>query len=674
MSEQIGREIMWSIPYSFTIVMYVTLALATVVFFWGVVRKYRFVSQGESLKPLFASGLNWKNFLNTIFFQGKVTRVRRVAIFHSLIFYGFLILWIATDLVAIHYDTPFKIFKGPLYLGISLIADLAGLAILLGVGLAFYRRYIQRPDYLSSTNPKQELFMYAMLISLVVIGYLMEGIRILATDFPIHEQVWSPIGYWLGLALNQIPMSDFQWATGYRWIWLFHMLNTMVFVGSLSWSKFLHIFSLPLAALITPFYRGGVLLPMNFENEEAETFGLGKASELSMKERWDTLTCVECGRCTNVCPAYLAGKPLNPKTIITKARDAIHAEANAQNLQQKDVDFWENPLYGDAELDSCTTCGACMEECPSNIEHVPMIMDLKRYKALTLGKLPPEAATAVGNIQKNGNPWGISQDDRMKWAEGKDIPVADEAKAIDYLYYVGCAGSYDSSNQKVLLDTIGLFKQAGVDFAVMGKTEKCNGDPIRRFGDEYSFQEIAIENISQIRKYQFKKIVTHCPHCLHTIGKEYKKFDKGDFEVLHHTELLADLLTSGRLVPKKSIPEELTFHDPCYLGRHHGEYDAPRTILNAIPDLKLKEMEKNKDKSLCCGMGGGNMWYEIPEGKHIAENRLQQIGETTKKKLATSCSFCLINFNSAKARVASTEELEVEDVAQILARSTLVDS
>jgi Fe-S oxidoreductase len=312
-----------------------------------------------------------------------------------------------------------------------------------------------------------------------------------------------------------------------------------------------------------------------------------------------------------------------------------------------------------------------MEECPANIEHVQMIMDLKRYKALTLGDLPPAAADATNKIKNNGNPWGISQDDRFKWSEGLDVPVIEAGKKVDYLYYVGCAGSYDASNQKVVRDTVSLLKKAGVSFAVMGKTEKCNGDPIRRFGDEYSFYEIAIENIANMRQYTFDKVVTHCPHCLHTIGKEYAKFDDGAFETVHHTELLSELLRSGKLKALKEVADELTFHDPCYLGRHHGQYNAPRDILTSIPGIKLKEMEKNKDKALCCGMGGGNMWYELPEGHHLAHNRLEQIGETNAPKLATSCSYCMINFNSSKGTVKKTEELQVEDVASILAKSVL---
>jgi Fe-S oxidoreductase len=670
-SMEASREIMWNIPLWMKVFMYLSLGVATAIFLQGLLTKYRYVTMGKDWKILLPKKLNFNNFFRTIFFQGKVTRDPYVGIYHSLLFYGFVVLFIATELVGIHADTPFKIFKGPTYIIVSFLADIGGVVVLLGILMAYYRRYVKNPKYLSATKPNQEKFMYGMIIVLVLIGYALEGIRIWATGMPAGEQMWSPIGYVLASMVGAFGISEPVLAMSYKGLWLFHMLNTMFFVVSLSHSKFFHIVALPLNALLTPLRRGGVLNPMDFNNENAETFGLGKASELTMKERLDTLACVECGRCTQVCPANLAEKPLDPKLIITKMRDTLAAQPIEAKVKGEDIDLWANPVYQSNELDSCTTCGACMEECPANIEHVQMIMDLKRYKALTLGDIPPAAADATNKIKKNGNPWGITQDDRFNWADGLEVPVIEAGKKVDYLYYVGCAGSYDASNQKVVRDTVSLLKKAGVSFAVMGKTEKCNGDPIRRFGDEYSFYEIAIENIANMRQYSFDTVVTHCPHCLHTIGKEYAKFDDGAFDTIHHTELLSDLMKSGKLKALKEVAGDLTFHDPCYLGRHHGQYNAPREILKSIPGVRLTEMKANKDKALCCGMGGGNMWYELPEGHHLAHNRLEQIGETKAPKLATSCSYCMINFNSSKGTVKTTEELQVEDVASILAKSVL---
>jgi len=657
------REVLWQIPTSFKIAMYVLMFVAFGIFMKGAIEKYKFVTQGRGYKSLLPEKLNFKRMFETILFTGKVTRDGRVGIFHSLIYYGFIILLIATEIVAIHADTPLKLYTGPLYIVVSFLADWAGIAMLIGLALAYKRRYIEKPAYLSSTKPNSEKFMYGMLLALIILGYALEAMRLVAAGMPSGEALWSPVGWFVASILKMSSPQDDGLILTYQVVWMVHMINTMAFLACISHTKFFHMIAAPLNALFTPAFRGGVLNKMNFEDETAETFGLGKASELTSKERMDTISCVECGRCTNVCPANLAGRPLDPKLIITKMRDVM--EANDKG----DVDFWEKETYSAVELDSCTTCGACMEECPMNIEHVQHIMGLKRYKALTLGEIPPEAATAITNIRNNGNPWGVSQDDRFNWADGLDIPVIEAGKKVDYLYYVGCAGSYDASNQKVVKDTVELLAKAGVDFAVMGKTEKCNGDPIRRFGDEYSFFEVAIENIANMNKYDFGKVVTHCPHCLHTIGKEYAKFDDGDFETIHHTELLADLLATGKLKPKVEVKEELTFHDPCYLGRHHGEYNAPREILKSIPGIQLKEMEKNKDKALCCGMGGGNMWYEVHEGGELVDGRLTHVKETKVEKLATSCSFCMINFNSGKGNKTGTENLEVEDVASILRKS-----
>ncbi|WP_419172807.1 heterodisulfide reductase-related iron-sulfur binding cluster [Halobacteriovorax sp.] len=665
------REIFWNIPYSFKVVMYILFFAAVFVMFKGLYEKAKFITGKKGfdavkgLKDLFPEKLNWSSFFKTMLLTGKVPRFLNVAIFHGLIFWGFVILWIATDLVAIHADTPFKIYKGNVYIVISFLADIAGLMVLTGIALAYKRRYIDKPDYLKATKPKQELFMYSMLIALVVLGYLIEGVRIMGTGMPIGEATWSPVGWFLATLFQGIPLSEKAWAYTYRGMWMVHMANTMLFVAACGTTKFSHIFVLPFAALVTPKRRGALLDPMDFEDETAETFGLGKLSELTIKNKLDLLACVECGRCTQVCPANIAERPLDPKTIITKARDlAFDTAAKGET----DADFWENSTYSAIELDSCTTCGACMEECPANIEHVDIIMGAKRYKTLTLGEVPADAATAVQKVQINGNPWGISQDDRFKWADGLDVPVIEAGKKVDYLYYVGCAGSYDASNQKVVQDTVKLLKKAGVDFAVMGKTEKCNGDPIRRIGDEYSFFEIAIENIANMNQYDFDKVVTHCPHCLHTIGKEYAKFDDGDFDTVHHTELLADLLRSGKLKPEKKVEENLTFHDPCYLGRHHGEYNAPRQILEAT-GVEIKEMDKTKDTALCCGMGGGNMWYEVEEGNDPAVNRLAHVGEKKVEKLATACSFCMINFKGGISEKTGTENLEIEDVASILAKT-----
>ena len=399
--DETTRELMWNIPAFFKVTMYFLLILSSGFLFNGLYQKFIFVTGGKSFKEiktnLIPKNLNWSNFLQTIFFTGKVPRVKKVALFHSLIYYGFIILWIATDVVAIHYDTPFKIFKGPLYIIISFAADFGGLAVLFGLIPAYYRRYVKKEDKLSATNPNQEKFMYAMLVSLVIVGFLIEGLRILGTGLPEGEQTWSPIGWLLANLFEKFNLSDGQLSSSYRFLWFFHMANTMVFIASLGYTKFFHIIALPLNSLLTPARRGAILNTMNFQNENAETFGLGKLSELTMKNRMDLISCVECGRCTDVCPAHGAGKNLNPKTIITKVRDLAFL---SHGKGEADAEIWgDKAIYQFNEIDACTTCGACMEECPANIEHVNIIMEAKRYKTLTLGAIPAAAGDAVTKIR-----------------------------------------------------------------------------------------------------------------------------------------------------------------------------------------------------------------------------------------------------------------------------------
>ena len=661
------REIMWNIPSWYGYVMYVLFIIAVIVFIVGMQKKLKFIIGSAGLKALIPSNLNIGNFLKSTFLQRKLARNMTAGFFHGLIFFSFWILIVATTLVGIHYDTPLKIFDGTIYKITSFLADFAGLAVLLGVLIAFFRRYIQKPKHLEASRPWREITMYLFLINFIVIGFLLEGLRIYGTDLPKFEAIWSPLGNLIAICFSFISLSSSLTSVIHEILWIEHMITTMIFIAILPYTKFIHFLFGPYNALITKDKQGAVLRPMDFENEDAETFGLGIVDELTFKNKVDTIACVECGRCTEVCPANASGRILDPKKIITKIRDFTEENKYAGN-----VNFWEpSQLFEFNELDACTTCGACMEECPQSIEHVQLIQEARRYKVLTLGEIPPMAADATNKVKVNGNPWGIAQHDRFDWAKDLDLPIIEAGKKVDYLYFVGCAGAYDSDNQKVVKDTLALLKKADVSFAVLGEKEKCCGDPVRRFGDEYSFYEIAIENIETFKQYSFNKIVTHCPHCMHTIGKEYSKFDLESFEVIHHTQLLSELIDIGKLTPIKEVKQELTFHDPCYIGRHNGTYDSPRKILNSIKGIKIKEMDKIKDKANCCGMGGGNMWYELPEGEHVSLNRLREIGDTNVNKLATACTYCLINFNSSKGQIEKTENIEIEDVASILAKSIL---
>jgi Fe-S oxidoreductase len=441
------------------------------------------------------------------------------------------------------------------------------------------------------------------------------------------------------------------------------MVTTMGMIALMPFTKLSHI----LMSMVNTFTQRldpkGALRPIAFDKmENAESFGISKVAEFTAKQRLSVDTCVECGRCEVNCPAFQTQKPLSPKQIVVKLRDRMWAEEKDSSLSAKTL--FETGTINFDELFSCTTCGACVQECPVNIEHIEMILDMRRHFVMTQGQPPGTTGDMVKKVQLNGNPWGVAQEDRMKWAEGMDVPVADPQTKIDYLYYVGCAGSYDDRNKKVVRTVVDLLKRANVSFAVIGKDEKCNGDPVRRIGDEYSFNEIAVERVEQIKQYKFNKVITHCPHCFHTIGSEYKAFG-GNFETIHHSQLLAELIAAGRLPMKKSVDKEVVFHDPCYLGRHHGEYDAPREVLKAIPGLKVQEAERNKEKSFCCGMGGGNMWYEMKQGTSMTAERMSQL-KNSSKKIASSCSFCLINFEFGKSTNDKFQDMTVQDISELV--------
>ncbi|MBF0312609.1 MAG: (Fe-S)-binding protein [Oligoflexia bacterium] len=694
-SQPMMREIAWEIPpYYQLFFMYPLFLLAMLFLCKNLYTHFQFVNKGS--EKLFTSykDFNWGAFFKTITLQGKVLRSPVVARFHSLIFYSFLIHTLATTLVAIHEHSPFEIFQGTLYVAISFLADVAGIATLIGILTAYYRRYIHKPQYLEATQPKRELFMYAILASLVIIGFALEGIRIYAQTPELNalidnrEREWSPIGWWLAYALYAMGVkgSAPEMVSLYRGLWMFHMLSTMFFIGAIGSSKFLHILLIPFSALITPARRAGVISPMKIDLEGDSTpeyFGLAKVADLTQKQRFDLLACVECGRCTEACPARNAEKPLDPKKVVTKIRDHRALEDNALP-----------PLFSKVELDSCTTCAACSTECPANIEHIQIINDVKRYQVLTDGDILPAAADVISNIKIKGNPWGITPDSRMDWIHkfhqnfpkesaaiekeygGKNIAelirVLNPGETCDYLYFVGCAAAFDPNIQKTVHATMLMLLKAKVPFAILGAAESCNGDPIRRFGDEYSFQEVAMANIELFKQYKFSKIITHCPHCLHTLGKEYSKFDGGTYEVIPHTELLLQLKNEKRLelsaatkTATAATRENVTFHDPCYLGRHHGDYQSVRSLIHAS-GAKIHELTLAQDRSRCCGMGGGNMWYELPEGQHLAHNRLKDISEVHVEELITACPFCLINLESHKGLHEETTNLRIRDVSGLL--------
>jgi Fe-S oxidoreductase len=405
------------------------------------------------------------------------------------------------------------------------------------------------------------------------------------------------------------------------------------------------------------------------ELEEIDNFGASEINHFTWKALLDLDACTECGRCSDVCPATLTQKALSPMKVILDLRRYL-SDVGPSFLKSKNNGSPESAkmvgsVISEEELWGCTTCRACQEACPVYIEHIPTIVDMRRHLVLEESRFPTEVTPTFKNLETNGNPWGISREDREKWAEGLRAPKMREVgEEVDYLYWVGCAGAYDARNQQVARAMIEILNTAGVSYAILGKEETCNGDPARRIGNEYLFQILAEQNIEILNGYRFKKILTTCPHCFNTLSNEYRQFG-GNYQVVHHTELLEEVIKNGSLKLNKNSEHAVTFHDSCYLGRHNDIYEAPREVLNAIPGIKLKEMPRNRSKGFCCGAGGGRMWMEEMHPK-VNHRRVDEAANLKSEIVSTSCPFCATMIADGINETKSQEKMENKDVALLV--------
>jgi Fe-S oxidoreductase len=474
------------------------------------------------------------------------------------------------------------------------------------------------------------------------------------------------------------------WAWHEFFLWA-HLGLIAGFAVYLANSKHLHI----LTAAPNVFFRSlepaGRHLP-NLDIEKAEHFGLSRVDQLTWKQELDLATCTECGRCQSHCPAFNTGKPLSPKLFITDVRDGWYAQARGGTpppsywMVEADAPAQATPPTDGQLLDwsvmeetlwSCTTCGACVEECPVLIEHVPAIVEMRRSLVLEESRIPKEARQALESLEQRGNPFGMAADTRMRWAEGLEVPLLADNPEAEYLYWVGCATAFDEANWPTARATVAILKAAQVSFAVLGQEEICNGDPARRLGNEYLFQTQAQQVVEKLRERSVRKVIASCPHCFNTMAREYPDLG-GDYEVIHHTQLLAQLLDQGRIELKESLSGgEITYHDPCYLGRWNGEYDAPRRVLQAIPGAKLVEMKRTRNEAMCCGAGGGRLFIEETRGTRINRVRVKQAEETGAGTAALACPFCATMFNEG---ISSQEvAMESRDIAVLVAQSMGLD-
>jgi Fe-S oxidoreductase/nitrate reductase gamma subunit len=634
------------------------------------------------------------------FLQRKVIRERHAATIHLLIYLGFLVLLFTTTMVFLDHDFGLDIYRGRFYLWVTLFSDLFGLGLLIGILLGVHRRYILKLGKLNTT--RADTFLLGSLAALVIQGFLLEGLRIHVTNDPWAR--YSPVGLLVSHLLW--PLSDDSAKSMHFLIWWLHTANFFIALALLPYSKFFHIFSssanLYFAPDETP--KGALSgsegdIEKRMENEEDISFGVESIKDLSWKHRLDLDACTSCGRCQEVCPAYNTGKPLSPKWLILDARDHMLELHVKGSLGKKSVGApvdqillknlylertfnksSETRLMGglmDANVYwSCTTCYACVTECPVGINHVDHIIASRRNAVLMHGELPSEASSSLRAIETRGNPFA-SANERFNWAAGLGIEPLNPGAVVDYLYWVGCVSAYDKRKQNIARSLVKLMQKAGLSFGVLGNAENCTGDPARRLGDENLFQSMTKGNLATLQSITFKNLVANCPHCFNTIKNEYPYF--GNLQngekprIIHHSVLLKELLKSEKLTPKNKLvaADSFTFHDPCYLGRYNDEYEAPRDTLVAIGSGKLKEMAESREKGLCCGAGGGHFWMDLKIGERINSKRVLQASATNATQIATACPFCMQMLEDGAKATSPDSPLQVRDIAEVVAEAVL---
>lgn len=666
---------------------------ANLSFAWSMWRLVRLARLGtDHPTPLQAIGDRVRDLIVYVFLQKRVVD-RKFGYNHVIIFWAFMVIslghleFVLTGLIpplsGVIFESPVKYLAFP----ILWAADVMALVVLFALANAFIRRIFVKPWFIHYSSV--DGFVVLSLISLVMITYFGAMSAMIArlgpeaghaAFFPVSNvlsAVWS--------AETPLVVQELFW-WGHAFVLLF-------FLNYIPYSKHQHL----VGAIPNVFLREGekhkaALRPIDFEKEGVESFGVGKVTEFTWKQLLDTYACTECGRCDLNCPATNTGKPLKPQQVIHDIKGNLYANGDVAlkgrpllQLAQAAADLAPTlPLIADSEearkvgsqtspevLWSCTTCGACVDACPVLIDHVGAIVDMRRYLNLTVGNVPHELSATYQNMERNSNPWGIGADKRGDWATALGLKFwgsSDDAKEYEYLFWVGCAGSFDNRAQKTVKSFTRVMDEAGVKYAILGTAEGCTGDPARRTGNEFMFDAMAKANVQTLNDFGVKKIVTACPHCLNSLKNEYPAFG-GKYDVIHHSQLIDQLIGDGRIKLDEEVMGKVTYHDPCYLGRWNNEYEAPRRSLAAIKHLGMVEMDNNKRTSMCCGAGGGQMWKEESVGKRVNLERTEQALATGADTIAVACPFCMTMLDDGVKSKSKEDSVKVLDIAELVEKA-----
>ena len=647
------REVFGNIAPWMQVVFFVMMAASIGVLLWQVAARALLWRKGQP------GGFerHWRVWIGRLIVyalaQKRVHKKSLGALLHLLLFSGFVVLTIGTTLLGIAHDGPVDFHHGWYYLNYELTMDVFGVAFCIGCVLAMYRRAFHRKPSLG--HNRSDWWLLGLLLSIGVTGFLVEALRMHYTQVQPPVAHWSTVGWLIDTTLLRgLDVGTAQ--SMHLAAWWLHAILVAIFFATIPVNRFLHVLTGPLNIVAHPERPMGTLMPLTME--EVETTGRTGIHELADFNRQQLLSldaCMECGRCEDACPATATGKPLSPKAVVIDLRNLMSSGGGDVHGTIRDETLW-----------ACTMCQACVQECPVLIGHVDLISDMRR-DLIGQGKLSGPPAKALQQIGNQSNPYGRPNSERLAWAEGLDVPTVESNPAFEYLLWVGCAAAFDPRAQKVARATAQLLKEAGVSFVVLGKEENCTGDPARRIGDEFLFQQLAQTNVETLARRRVKKIVTPCPHCYNTFKNEYPQFG-GHYQVQHHSTLLAELVGEGRLSNGNgaSNGEPITLHDPCYLARVNGEVDATRTVIGAARDAQFREMPRCGKKTFCCGAGGGRMWFDEPPEQRVSNLRAQEAIRTGARTLATACPFCLNMMTDGMAGTQGGENVKVLDVAELL--------